>query len=208
MVIREGNQERIERRTFSAAMEVRAAEDGQEHIVGYAAVFNSLSDELWGFRERIAPGFFADVLGDDVRGLINHDSNYVLGRTMSGTLALTVDGQGLSVDIVPPEAQWARDYLVSIKRGDIDQMSFSFEVSEDRWDDVNDEVIRTLIKCKRLWDVSVVTYPAYPQTSAQVREQAAELRAQLAAGNNGGGGPRARLALRKKKLRVLEQEMI
>lgn len=199
----------IERRTFGMKIEVRAIGDDQEHIRGYAAVFNELSEELWGFRERIAPGFFADVLGDDVRALWNHDSNYVLGRNIAGTLQLAEDIEGLSVEIEPPDAQWARDLIVSIKRGDVDQMSFSFEVAEDRWDEVDGELIRTLMRCKRLWDVSVVTFPAYPQTSAQVREHAAELRAQLVAENRGeDDSTRARLALRRKKLDLLECEVI
>ena len=93
---------------------------GRTKIGGHAAVFNSLSEELWGFREKIAPGAFAPALGkSDIRALLNHDPNFVLGRTKSGTLQVYEDGTGLAVEIDPPETRWVDDLLVSIGRGDI-----------------------------------------------------------------------------------------
>lgn len=159
----------IERRAFGANIELRAAEDGQK-IVGYAAVFNSYSEDLGGFRERIAAGAFANVLENDVRALFNHESDVVLGRTKSGTLTLEEDETGLRVEITPPNTQAARDVMELLKRGDVDQMSFAFRVGKDMWTKNEDETIeRTITEIASLYDVSVVTYPAYPDTSAAVR---------------------------------------
>jgi hypothetical protein len=134
-------------------------------LTGYAAVFNSLSGNLGGFREKITPGAFKRSLGAgaDVRALLNHDPNYVLGRTSAGTLQLEEDMRGLRVNIMPPETQWARDLVESISRGDINQMSFGFRVQQDSWEKYEDENIRTLIDVD-LVDVSPVTFPAYGET--------------------------------------------
>ncbi|HQX76984.1 MAG TPA: HK97 family phage prohead protease, partial [Thermoflexales bacterium] len=154
----------IERRVAAKLPELRS--DGTDSIVGHAAMFDVLSEELWGFREKIAPGAFDDVLGDDVRALFNHDPNFVLGRTTARTLVLSVDQTGLRNEIAPPDTQWARDLLTSMKRGDITQQSFAFVVKNDSWEynKEADTVTRTILKVERLYDVSIVTYPAYPQT--------------------------------------------
>jgi hypothetical protein len=153
--------------------------DSSPHMRGYAAVFNSLSEPLgqWGapIREKIRPGAFARTLKQaDIRALLNHDPNYVLGRNKVGTLSLAEDARGLAVDIQPPDTQWARDLTASMKRGDIDQMSFGFQIVKDEWEKGKDAsgaetVTRTLVEVK-LFDVSVVTFPAYPSTSAGVRD--------------------------------------
>lgn len=161
----------LERRYIDAdELEVREDPEGEGKIVGYAARFNSLSEPLWGFREKISPGAFAEsIQTDDIRALWNHDSNYVLGRNRSGSLFLEEDEHGLRVEITPPDTQWARDLRESIKRRDVSQMSFGFIAESDDWDrsDKNN-VIRTLTKV-RCFDVSPVTFPAYPQTSVGVR---------------------------------------
>lgn len=163
----------IERRAF-ALDEVRIERrDGAEpRIIGHAAVFNQLSEELGGFREQIAPGAFIDAIGqDDVRALFNHNPDYVLGRNLAKTLLLAEDARGLAIEIIPPDTQIARDLMVSMERGDITQMSFGFSVRANgqNWgkDDAG-QVIRTLTRV-RLYDVSPVTYPAYPQTDVAVR---------------------------------------
>ena len=154
------------------AIEQRGENGTDPVIVGHAAVFNQLSPNLGGFREKIAPGAFAEAITqDDVRALFNHDANYILGRNKAGTLSLKEDATGLAVEIMPPDTTFARDLMVSMKRGDITQMSFAFGVKPDGQDwgeDADGTIIRTL-KNLRLYDVSPVVYPAYPQTDVAVR---------------------------------------
>jgi HK97 family phage prohead protease len=170
----------MERRFYEHPVEVRAV-DGGAVIEGYAALFNVLSDDLGGFREMILPGAFAERLNDDVRALWQHDPLYVFGRTASGTLTLEEDAVGLRYRVRTPDAQWARDAQASIRRGDVSQSSFAFRMLDgDRWEIGEDgQVTRTIHRVAKLYDVSPVTYPAYPQTSADVAKRAAELRARL-----------------------------
>jgi uncharacterized protein len=161
--------------------ERRARAVGDGSIDGYAAVFNEYSEQLggpYGFVEIIEPGFFDEALADDVRALWQHDPNYVLGRVKNGTLTISQDDTGLMFRALPPvkepdACQWAMDALVSIRRGDVDQVSFTFEVKDggDEWYLLGDKVVRRLKKggCSRLHDVSPVTFAAYPQTSVQAR---------------------------------------
>jgi hypothetical protein len=146
-------------------------EGNKPKIRGHAAVFNKLSEPMFGFREQIAPGTFAKTIKkDDIRALFNHDPNYVLGRNKAKTLTLTEDDKGLYIEIDPPDTSWARDLQESIKRNDINQMSFGFIVEKDEWlQEKGKESIRTLQEVK-LFDVSPVTFPAYPQTSVKVRD--------------------------------------
>lgn len=156
----------IERRTFSS-LELRDVDDGPPTIIGYAAVFNKLSQSLGGFQEKIEPGAFADSLkSGDVRALWNHDANLVLGRTVSGTLRLHEDPHGLAVEIKPPV--WAAPQLETLRRGDVDQMSFGFRTIEDSWETIDGKNIRTLKKVD-VFDVSIATFGAYPQTEVAVR---------------------------------------
>jgi len=138
---------------------------------GYAAVFNVTSEDNGGFVERILPGAFSEVLNQDVRALLNHDPNFVLGRTAAKTLEIAEDEVGLAVVISPPGVQWANDLRVSIDRGDINEMSFGFRVAEggDLWERSGKLILRTISKFARLFDVSVVTMAAYPQTEVSVR---------------------------------------
>ncbi|NCB35628.1 MAG: HK97 family phage prohead protease [Clostridia bacterium] len=154
--------------------EVRASpvpEDGGGlHFTGYAAMFNVWSEDLGGFRERIAPGAFAQAIQiDDIRALHNHNPDYVLGRNRSGTLILQEDNKGLHFDVMAPNAQWARDLHMSVERGDVNQCSFSFRVIRDEWRTVDGQDERTLLEV-RLFDVSIVTYPAYEATEASARD--------------------------------------
>ncbi|GIV86623.1 MAG: hypothetical protein KatS3mg054_0652 [Chloroflexus sp.] len=161
----------IERRSMN--VEIRALVDGEKRTIeGYAAVFGQWSEDLGGFREKILPGAFSGVLerGDDVRALVNHDPNLVLGRTASGTLRLQEDEAGLRVSVQLPDTQYARDLISVLERGDVNQMSFGFEVARDRWYEENGQTYRELIDIARLYDVSVVTFPAYPQTIAAARD--------------------------------------
>lgn len=163
----------IERRVVTLdELKIEKREDGTRKIVGHAAVFNQLSEDLGGFREQLAPGAFADAIKtDDVRALFNHNPDFILGRNLSGTLRLKEDSRGLAIEIDPPDTQVARDLMVSMDRGDISQMSFGFSVRPNgqNWaKDDNGQVVRTLTKV-RLFDVSPVVYPAYPQTDVAMR---------------------------------------
>ena len=159
--------------------EVRAEQHSEQptHIIGYGSVFNSRSEPLWGFREIIKPGAFDDVLNDDVRGLFNHDPNFILGRSAAGTLSLSVDDKGLRYDITAPETQTIRDLVLApMFRGDISQSSFAFRVARDgeHWyEDDEGIVIREISLFSRLFDVSPVTYPAYQEADSGVRSMKA-----------------------------------
>ena len=151
-------------------VELRTAEGQTPKLAGYAALYNSLSENLGGFREQIAVGAFDNVLSDDVRALVNHDPTLILGRTVSGTLKISLDNRGLFYEINVPDTAFARDLMQSVKRGDVSQSSFAFRVEDDRWDEDDDgRYIRTIKKVKRLYDVSPVTYPAYPDTDVATR---------------------------------------
>jgi len=147
-------------------------------ITGYAAVFDKWSEDLGGFREKIRAGAFKKAIGkSDVRGLFNHDSNYVLGRQSNGTLTIKEDKNGLWMEIDPPDTQIIRDLVLApIKRGDIKEQSFAFVIAEggDEWKNLhgekpNEPVTRTITEVDELFDVSPVTYPAYPDTSVALR---------------------------------------
>ncbi len=158
-----------ELRVMGGKLEVRQLGEFKQ-ITGYAAVFNSLSEDLGGFREKINPGAFASAIKkSDTVALFNHDSNIVLGRSSAGTLRLKEDKSGLHMEIDPPDTQAARDLMVSIQRGDIKQQSFGFVVKNDSWETVDGEEIRTIGEVEELYDVSPVTYPAYPDTSVALR---------------------------------------
>jgi len=205
----EKRKKETERRYFPVE-ELRAITDegGLRHIVGYAAVFNSLSEDLGGFREKIDSGAFADSLNaDDIRALKNHNSDYVLGRNKSGTLTLSEDQRGLKIDIMPPDAQWATDLMVSIDRKDVDQMSFGFRTLEYRWEGEYPDEVRTLMKAQ-LFDVSPVTFPAYPDTEVGLRS----LEEYRTANKVEDEGNKADdyligLSIRRKRLKIKERQM-
>jgi uncharacterized protein len=159
-----------ERRAIAMPVEFRTEAD-KPALSGYAAVFGSATEIAGLFREQIAPGAFRDAVGrDDVRALFNHDANFVLGRTTSGTLRLVEDDKGLRYDVDPPDTQWARDLMVSVQRGDVSQSSFAFEVTDDEWEyGQRGEMPLRTIKQVRLHDVSPVTYPAYATTTVSAR---------------------------------------
>lgn len=116
-----------ETRCYSGEVRAEQYDNAPTHILGYGSVFNSRSEPLWGFREIIKPGAFDDVLNDDVRGLFNHDPNFILGRSSAGTLSLSVDERGLRYDIVAPGTPTICDLVLSpMLRGDINQSSFAF----------------------------------------------------------------------------------
>lgn len=171
------NKRTMERRVLNVEeLRVKRSDDAAPRIEGYAAVFNKLSEDLGGFREKIEPGAFKKALKkSDARALFNHRSDYVLGRQTAKTLTLKEDDKGLFMSVLPPDTQFARDLLVSIDRGDITQQSFGFYLSSDKWENIDNkkETIRTLLLIDEIIDVSPVTFPAYPDTDVAVRSLAA-----------------------------------
>lgn len=150
--------------------ELRATQEGR--LSGYAAVYNSLSHDLGGFREVILPGAFDRTLREfpDVLALVEHDTNKVLARTTNGTLRLAPDDYGLRVEIDPADTSYARDLLALVRRGDVAGMSFRFRPFPGgaRMDLSTTPPTRSLTSVQ-LAEVSVVVSPAYPDTSIAVR---------------------------------------
>lgn len=148
--------------------EVRAEDDGIR-VSGYAAVFNEEADIAGVFREKIAPGAFREALGrDDVVFLINHEG-LPLARTRSGTLKLTEDDHGLRMEtVLDPEDPDVRSIVGKMKRGDLDKMSFAFRAETQEWDEAQEPPLRTIKKAS-LFDVSIVTTPAYEGTDIGLR---------------------------------------
>lgn len=227
----------LEIRNFNLA-EIRAIQDETPRIEGTAAVYNQRSVDLGGFVEIIEPGFFRDVLDQDTRAYFNHDRNWILGRRAAGTLELRDTPQGLAFEAQYPDTQLVRDMVITpMQRGDINQCSFAFRVKSkwsgddidgDEWTKEGDLAVRTLKAggCRELADVSVVSEPAYPQTSAEARSKYEEVRAGLKPvpisndeiqhepepgpeGGDGSGGefqpdPQERSAARKRQLELIE----
>jgi HK97 family phage prohead protease len=160
----------LERRAF---VECRAeASDNGKRIRGYPIVFNSLSVDLGGFREIIAPEAVDRTINEglDVRALVDHDSSKVIGRTRAGTLRLRKESRGMYMEVEPDEdISYARDIMRAVKRGDVSGMSFQFRVSKggDSWDRDGNDVVRTVTDMT-VNEVSIVTFPAYTATDVQV----------------------------------------
>lgn len=134
---------------------------------GHAIVFDSLSVDLGGFRERIRPTAVNRTLSEngDVRALWNHNSDYHLGRTAANTLGLRKDAVGLETTIIPPA--WASGYLETVDRGDVSGMSFGFRAIEDEWYFDGPIPIRDVVDMK-ISEISIVGWPAYPSTDISV----------------------------------------
>jgi len=152
----------MEKRYFNIDTRTEKRDDGSTTITGHAAVFNQMSSDLGGFREIIAPDAFSNVLNDDVRALVNHDPSLLLARTTSGTLNLEQTEKGLQYSFDVPDTTYGRDLIISMERGDVTQSSFAFTIEDDSWETTEDGEVRTINKVKQLYDVSPVTYPAYP----------------------------------------------
>lgn len=158
----------------SRAAQFRAVDnDGSApQIEAYFAVFGDVY-EIWpGCTESIDPHAFDDALTDDIRCLIDHDTTLVLGRTKAGTLRLAVDNYGLkgSVDINPNDSD-AMNLYARVKRGDVSQCSFGFEILREETESHTDGTCHWTIKEVRLFEVSIVTFPAYEKTEAEARDR-------------------------------------
>lgn len=164
--------ENTERRYLPQPVVLERAENNIRTVTGYAAKFNEMSQNLGWFREKIAPGAFDNVLENDVVALFNHDINHVLARTISKTLKLEVDEIGLRYSFEAPNTTSGNDLVEMLERGDVQHSSFSFSIQDEKWEQ-DDEFgeIRTVLKVKRLYDVSPVVMPAYTQTDVSLAKR-------------------------------------
>ena len=158
-----------------AGVRVERRQASGPRLVGYAAVFEQLSQDLGGFREKIARGAFAKSLRGDVRGLLNHNSDFVLARTTNRTLRLSEDRVGLAFEMEPLESVIGEHVLAAVERRDISEMSFAFRTIADRWIIENGETTRTLLEVE-LFDVSPVAFAAYPQTDVAIDDDTRAMR--------------------------------
>lgn len=157
---------------YVSGIEVRKDEE-TGRVEGIASKVGVEYDMGW-YVERIKPGAFDDVLGDDVRVLFNHDPNQILGRTKSGTAEIFITPEGhLGYRYNTPDRSYARDLEDAINAGDVDQSSFAFRISDQTWiEEIRDGQtinIREISKMEQLYDVSPVTYPASPDTTVAKR---------------------------------------
>lgn len=174
-------RERWRTRMDSQSIEMRDDEGaGSAEFHGHAAMFNKrtwIGPRRFGFWEQVGANAFDKTVGEaDVRFLVNHDPNLLLARNKSGTLRLGIADGGLATEATLDRRQsYTNDVVIALERGDISQMSFAFEVVRDTWEILDDDTeLRTLDEV-RLWDVSVVTYPAYEDTDAGLRAVAFEV---------------------------------
>ncbi|ODA09062.1 phage prohead protease [Paenibacillus polymyxa] len=163
-------------RSLHTELKTRSEQDGQDMFIeGYFAVFNRQT-ELWpGAFEELAPEAFSNTLGNDVRALINHDTTLVLGRNKSGTLELKADSHGLWGRVkVNPNDSDAVNMYERVKRGDVDQCSFGFNILKEDTDWRDDGTVKWTIREVDLHEVSVCTFPAYADTGVQARKSEVE----------------------------------
>ena len=167
------NELKCSRRMRTVSTEFQTREDGEAlKIEGYFAVFDSVYDIGQGMSESIASGAFTKTLSGDIRALTNHDTTLVLGRTKAHTLELREDSHGLwgSISINPKDAD-AMNLYERVKRGDVDQCSFGFDIRSEDTDIREDGSIHWTIREVDLYEVSACTFPAYEETSISARSQ-------------------------------------
>lgn len=145
-----------------------------KRLVGIAAPFNSLSEDLGGFRETIAPGAFKRTLanGHNIAALHHHNAAAVIGSTRTGSLKLRETARGLEFEIEPPDTSMGRDILALAKRGDIANMSFGFRINGHKgeaWRETKQGIVRELREVE-LFEVSTTVFPAYPASSLATRD--------------------------------------
>lgn len=167
----EENRRMLTGQQRSLGAEFRARDDDGPVIEGYFSVFNS-DYPLWaGAVEQVAQGAFSEALDGDIRALINHDTRLVLGRTAAGTLELREDEKGLWGRIRINEKDGdAMNLYARVQRGDISQCSFGFDILDEEYIELAENRHLWIIRKVRLYEVSVVTFPAYAETSVSARK--------------------------------------
>ena len=210
---------KLEMRTIPAeGLEIRAEQDGKiKRISGYGIVYNretQLYDDLY---EVIRPGAASEFLATnpDIKCCLNHNPERIFGRTKSGTVKLEENSKGVKYTVKPPDAQWARDAIASIERGDIDGSSFTFAVlpQDEKVSKRSDGTyLREVFKIARIGEMGPVTDPAYLDTTAEARakEEYETLTASLRAQENADeiAEHQRALDLRRKRLELKEKEVI
>ena len=170
------NRAQRQTRSLKTDLKTRAEGDGGDLIIeGYFAVFNRQT-EIWpGAYEEIAPEAFDETLSNDIRALVNHDTTLVLGRNKAGTLELKTDNYGLwgRVKINPNDTD-AMNIYERVKRGDVDQCSFGFNIIEEETEWRDDGTVKWRLKKIDLHEVSICTFPAYEDTGVQARQAEVE----------------------------------
>ena len=156
-----------ELRTMTNQMEIRSVDEKTPVIVGYALKFERWSKTMWNFKEKLARGCLDGADMTDTVALINHDYNKVLGR-VGANLTLSVDDIGLRFEVTPTDTSYSRDLVANMAAGIINKCSFGFTIDEDgqEWCEDGELIERTITKIKKLYDVSIVTDPAYDDTEA------------------------------------------
>lgn len=159
-------------RSLESELKTRVEQEGDMTIEGYFAVFNKETELFRGAFEEIDSGAFDATLGNDIRALINHDTSLVLGRNKAGTLQLKTDSYGLwgSIKINGSDMD-AVNLYERVKRGDVDQCSFGFDIVSEETEFRDDGTIKWKIKEIDLHEVSVCTFPAYEDTGVQARHR-------------------------------------
>ena len=158
-------------RSVASSFKTRSDDTGM-YIEGYFSVFNSNYEIYPGCTESVAPGAFTNTLGGDIKALCDHDTRLVLGRNKAGTLELREDSHGLWGRItINPNDSDAVNLYERVKRGDVDQCSFGFDIREEEADFRDDGSVHFTIRDVELYEVSVVTFPAYSETSVSARKR-------------------------------------
>jgi len=163
-----------EQRSYCPVLDLRAVPELPRRLIGTVIVFNSMSEDVGGFREVIAPEAVARTLREkiDLRALVDHDTGRVLGRLSAGTLRLSVTPRGLQAEIDVPETSFGDDTLESVRRRDLTGMSFAFRsVVPPTWEEVDGKPVAT-VHDMRMREVSVVAFPAYTETDIAVAKRA------------------------------------
>ncbi|HCT0471689.1 TPA: HK97 family phage prohead protease [Staphylococcus pseudintermedius] len=157
--------------------QIETINDDEMVVEGYAIIFDTLSDDLGGFREIISPDALSNVDISDVKCLINHDFNQIVGRTKADTLSLSVDEKGLYFKCFLPNTSYARDIYENIKTDNVNQCSFFYTLplndeTARSWEKINGEYVQTINQIDELIEVSIVTIPSYQDTSVVVGQRA------------------------------------
>lgn len=192
------------------AIEIRNEGD-KKTLRGYAAVFDKLSKPLYGFIEKVKRGAFKESIKDgNVHALWNHNTDLVLGSTKNKTLRLEEDERGLKFELDLPDTQWGKDAAISVSRGDVEGMSFAFNVRKQEWDETNiKNIVRTLIDVE-LHEISPTAFPAYLQTKVVARSVKEDYEDHFTEQleNEERQKTESKLELNKNILTILEKEIV